>query len=68
MLSDNLDDEMERDMGGRFKRERTYVYLWLIHADVWQKPTQYCKAILFQLKINKFKKTNENSEKIFIKL
>ena len=21
------------------------VYLWLIHVDVWQKPTQYCKAI-----------------------
>ena len=24
---------------GRFKREGTYVYLWLIHVDVWQKPT-----------------------------
>ena len=24
--------------------------LWLIHVDVWQKPTEYCKA---QLKINK---------------
>ena len=33
----------------------TYVYLWLIHVDVWQKPTQYCKAIILQLKIN-FKK------------
>ena len=32
-------------MGRRFKREGTYVYLWLIHADVWQKPTQQCKAI-----------------------
>ena len=38
-----------------FKREGTYVYLWLIHVDVWQKPTQYCKAIIFQLKMN-FKK------------
>ena len=28
------------------------VYLWLIHVDVWQKPTQYCKAIILQLKIN----------------
>ena len=36
-------------------REGTYVYLWLIHVDVWQKPTQYCKAIIFQLKISKFK-------------
>ena len=42
------------EMGGRFKKERTYVYLWLIHVDVWQKPTQYFKAIIFQLKINKF--------------
>ena len=40
------------EMGVRFKREGTYVYLWLIHIDVWQKPTQYCKAIIFQLGIN----------------
>ena len=26
--------------------------LWLIHADVWQKPTQHCKVIILQLKIN----------------
>ena len=25
--------------GGWFKRERTYVYLWPIHVDVWQKIT-----------------------------
>ena len=43
-------------MAGRFKREVTYVYLWLIHVDGWQKPTQYCKAIILQLKINKFLK------------
>ena len=23
-------------------KSRTYVFLWLIHADVWQKSTQYC--------------------------
>ena len=34
----------------RFRREGTYVYLWLIHVVVWQKPTQYCKAIILQLK------------------
>ena len=28
--------------------EETCVYLWLIHADVWQKPTQYHKAIILQ--------------------
>ena len=38
-------------MGGKFKRNGTYVYLWLIHVDIWQKPTHYCKAIILQLKI-----------------
>ena len=37
------------EKGGRFKREGTFVYLWSIHADVWQKPTQCCKAIILQL-------------------
>ena len=37
--------------GGRFKRKETYVYLWLIHVDVWQKPTQHCKATILQFKI-----------------
>ena len=42
--------------GGRQLREgRTYVNLWLIHVVVWQKPTEYYKAIILQLKIN-FKK------------
>ena len=31
----------------------------LIHADVWQKPTQSCKAIILQLKIKKFFKREE---------
>ena len=35
-------------------REGTQVYLWLINDDVWQKPTQFCKAIILQSK-NKFK-------------
>ena len=29
-------------MGRRFKKEGTY--LWLIHVDRWQKPTQYVKS------------------------
>ena len=41
--------------GGRFEREGTYVYLWLIHVAIWQKPIRYCKAIILQLKINKVK-------------
>ena len=53
MLSDNLEGW---EVGWRFKREGTYVYLWLIYVDVWQKPTQYCKEIIRQLKINKLRK------------
>ena len=47
-----------REVGGRFKREGTYVYLWLVHVNVWQKPTQFFKAIILQLK------KNFNNEKI----
>ena len=25
-----------------------YVYLWLIHVEVWQKTTKFCKAIILQ--------------------
>ena len=39
------------ELGERFNREGIYVYLWLIHVDIWQKPTTYCKAIILQLKI-----------------
>ena len=34
------------EVGGTFETEETYVYLWLIHVAIWQKPTQYCKAII----------------------
>ena len=44
---------MGETVGGRIKREGTYVYLWLIHVDVWQKPTQYWTSVILQLKINK---------------
>ena len=39
-------------VSGRLKREETYVYLRLIYIVIWQKPTQYFKAIILQLKIN----------------
>ena len=29
-------------MGGGYKKEATYVYLWPIHADAWQNLSQYC--------------------------
>ena len=37
-------------IGGKFQRERIYVYLSLIHIVVWQKPTHDCKAVILQLK------------------
>ena len=37
------------EVGGRFKGEGTNVYLCLI--NIGQKLTQYCKAIILQLKI-----------------
>ena len=42
------------EVGGRFKREGTQVYIWLIHVDIWKRPTQYCKLIILQLKIDVF--------------
>ena len=48
---DNLEGWDEVGGGGRFKREGTYVCLWLVHVDVWQKPTQDCNIIILQLKI-----------------
>ena len=39
-----------------FRREETYLYLWLIHVDVWQKPAQYCKTISLQFEKKKKEK------------
>ena len=48
---------MGREVGQELRREETCGYLWLVHVHVWQKPAQYCEAIILQLKINKVKKT-----------
>ena len=50
---DNGGGWMGWEPGGRFKRDGPCEYLWLIHVDVWQKPTQYYKVIILQLKRNK---------------
>ena len=42
--------------GGSRGREYTYSYGYYIHVNIWQKQTQYCKAVILQLKINKLKK------------
>ena len=49
VLCANLEEWDGVEDGGEFKTEGTYVYLWLTHIVVWQKPIQYCKAIILQL-------------------
>ena len=52
--------------GGREAQEGGDIpILWLIHVDIWQKETQYYKAIILQLKINKFKKRNAGFQALF---
>ena len=51
-ICNNLEGWVGREVGRRLKWEETYVYLWLIHVDILEKPTQYCKAIILQLKIS----------------
>ena len=67
MLCDNLEWV---GWGRRWERgsrgEQTHVYLWLIHAVVWQRPTQYCKAIILQL--NKERNTQAGKNKTVIVL
>ena len=46
MPCDNLGGGMGWRVGGRFMKVGICVYLWLIHADVRQKPVQYCKVII----------------------
>ena len=49
-LCDNLEG-WDGEGGGRdVQKGAIYVYLWLIHVDVSQKPTEFCKAIILQLK------------------
>ena len=43
-------DRVGREVRGRLRMRGTHVYLWPIHADVWQKSSQHCKAIILQLK------------------
>ena len=39
------------EMGRRFKREGTRVYLWLICVDVWHKPTHQLKKKVTELSL-----------------
>ena len=61
MFCDGLEGwDRERGEGlekeGRYTHTHTHTHiqLWLICIVVWQKPTQYYKAIFLQLKSKKF--------------
>ena len=43
-------DRVREEVGGVFRMEGTCAYLLPIDTDVWQKPSQYCKVIILQLK------------------
>ena len=49
-LCDKLKGGMRKEMGGKFRREGTWVYLWLIFVDACHKTTKLSKAIILQLK------------------
>ena len=42
--------EESEKLGLKLNIQKTHVNPWLIHVDVWQKPLQYCKVIILQLK------------------
>ena len=50
MLCDNLEGWVGVGGGTEAPEGGDILYLWLIHINLWQKPTQYCKAIILQLK------------------
>ena len=45
---DGKGDGIGKEMGWKFKREGMYVQLWLVHVEVRQKTTKFCKAIILQ--------------------
>jgi len=45
VLCDDLEGWDEEGCERVALEEEMYVYLWLIHVDVWQKPSQYCRHI-----------------------
>ena len=60
-LKQGLCDRLKGGMGREVWEERTWVYLWLILVDVWQKTTKFCKAIILQF--NNLKKISLTKKK-----
>ena len=50
VLCDNLDGWGGGGGGGMFKGEGTYVYLWPIHVDIWQKQHNIVKQLNYNKK------------------
>ena len=50
---DSLEGWVGRKVYGGFRRKDSHVCLWPIHTGVWQRPSQYCKVIILQFKLNK---------------
>lgn len=48
-------DGRGREVGWGFRREGTHVYLWPIHVDVGQRPSQYWQSNYPPIEISKFK-------------
>ena len=46
-------EEWDGEGDGREVQKGIYIYLWLIHVEVWQKTAKFCKAIILQLKKKK---------------
>ena len=67
-LKPGLCNNLERWDGGRreggSRGRGTYIYLWLIHVDGWQKPTQFCKATILQLNNKERKKESSSDARI----
>ena len=51
-----------REVGEGFRWEGLHACLWPIHADAWQRPSQYCKAIILQLKLAIFLNEKKSKE------
>ena len=49
-LCDNWEGWDGVGSGRKFQEEGDILYLWLIHVNIWQKPTQYCKYPLIKNK------------------
>ena len=49
-----IKSKVGRAEGEVFRVEGTYVYLWLVHTDVWKKPSQYHNYPLIKINLKKF--------------